>query len=139
MKVEINIPENLNDITLGQYQRFLSIEDPTNEDLLSIFLNLNLEAIESLKDSEFDRLVGVINGLFEVEQKHQLTFDLNGITFGFIPNLDEITYGENKDVTTYINDWQKMDMAIIYIRCNVFIFSIGYLIKIWNETECNAV
>ena len=33
-----------------------------------------------------------------------------------MPNLDDITYGENKDVTAYLNDWQTMHkaMAVLY-------------------------
>ena len=116
MKVEINIPESLNDITLEQYQRFLSIEQPTNEDLLSCFLNINLEAINKINWSKFDEYVATINGLFDVKQEHQLRFVLNGVEFGFIPNLDVISYGENKDITTYVNDWQSMNkaMAVLY-------------------------
>jgi len=116
MKVEINIPESLNDITLEQYQRFLSIEQPTNEDLLSCFLNINLEAINKINASKFDEYVATINGLFDVKQEHQLRFVLNGVEFGFIPNLDVISYGENKDITTYVNDWQSMNkaMAVLY-------------------------
>jgi len=116
MKVEINIPESLNDITLEQYQRFLSIEQPTNEDLLSCFLNINLEAINKINASKFDEYVVTINGLFEVKQEHELRFVLNGVEFGFIPNLDVISYGENKDITTYVNDWQSMNkaMAVLY-------------------------
>ena len=34
MKIEVNIPEDLNDITLGQYQEFIKIEDPSEEDIL---------------------------------------------------------------------------------------------------------
>ena len=116
MKVEINIPENLNDITLEQYQRFLKIEEPANEDLLSIFLNLNKEQINKIKASEIDKLITHINSLFEVKQNFINRFVLNGQEFGFIPNLDEITYGENADVTSYINDWEKMHkaMAVLY-------------------------
>jgi len=116
MKVQINIPESLNDITLEQYQRFLSIEQPTNEDLLSCFLNINLEAINKINASKFDEYVATINGLFDVKQEHQLRFVLNGVEFGFIPNLDVISYGENKDITTYVNDWQSMNkaMAVLY-------------------------
>jgi len=116
MKIEINIPESLKDITLGQYQRFIEIEDATNEDLISCFLNLSLDQINNIKASEFDRLVSIINDLFLEKQEHQLTFDLEGVSYGFIPNLDAISYGENKDVTTYVNDWANMDkaMSVLY-------------------------
>ena len=71
-----------------------------------------------------------INNLFEQEQKHSLRFNLNGLEFGFIPNLDEITYGENKDVTAYLNDWQKMHkaMAVLY-RPIINKFGKKYLIE----------
>ena len=116
MKLELNIPESLQDITLGQYQKFQLIEEPTNEDLLTIFLNVNINVIRQIKSSEFDRLVLHINSLFKQEQKHRLKFNLKGVSMGFIPNLDEISYGENKDVTTYISDWQTMNkaMAVLY-------------------------
>ena len=112
MKLEINIPESLDDITLEQYQTFLLIEEPTNDDLLSIFLNLNQQGIDKIKASEVDRMVVLINSLFETKQEHKRTFTLNGKEFGFIPDLDNITYGENKDITTYINDWQSMNKAM---------------------------
>lgn len=130
MKVEINVPENLNDITLGQYQEFLRLEDPREEDVLGIFLGLDLKGIGKIKASDVERYSKHINDLFEQEQKHSLRFNLNGLEFGFIPNLDEITYGENKDVTSYLNDWQKMHkaMAVLY-RPIVNKFGKKYLIE----------
>ena len=116
MKVELNIPESLKDITLGQYQKFQKIEEPTNEDLLITFLNVDINVIRNIKQSEFDRLVAHINSLFEAKQKHQLKFNLKGVSMGFIPNLDDISYGENKDLTTYISDWKTMHraMSVLY-------------------------
>ena len=116
MKVELNIPESLKDITLGQYQKFQKIEEPTNEDLLITFLNVDINVIRNIKQSEFDRLVAHINSLFEAKQKHQLKFNLKGVSMGFIPNLDDISYGENKDLTTYVSDWKTMHraMSVLY-------------------------
>ncbi len=116
MKVELNIPESLKDITLGQYQKFQKIEEPTNEDLLTTFLNVDINVIRNIKQSEFDRLVAHINSLFEAKQKHQLKFNLKGVSMGFIPNLDDISYGENKDLTTYVSDWKTMHraMSVLY-------------------------
>ena len=116
MKIEINIPENLNDITLGQYQDFLKLENPTEEDVLRIFLRLDLKGLGKVKASDIEKYTNHINSLFEQEQKHTLKFNLNGLEFGFMPSLDEITYGENKDVTAYLNDWQTMHkaMSVLY-------------------------
>ena len=116
MKIEVNIPENLNDITLGQYQEFLKIEEPTEEDILKVFLGLDLKGLGKIKAADVDKYAAHITSLFEQDQQHVLKFDLKGVQFGFMPNLDEITYGENKDVTAYLNDWQTMHkaMAVLY-------------------------
>ena len=136
MKLEINIPESLDDITLEQYQNFLLIEEPTNDDLLSIFLNLNRQGIDKIKASEVDRMVVLINSLFETKQEHKRTFTLRGQEFGFIPDLDNITYGENKDVTTYINDWQSMHKAMAVLYRPITQTQKGkYLIQEYNGTR----
>ena len=116
MNIEINIPDNLNEITLGQYQEFLKIEEPTEEDILKVFLNLDLKGIGKVKAADVDKYAAHITSLFEQEQRHSLKFNLKGVEYGFLPNLDDITYGENKDVTAYLNDWQSMHkaMAVLY-------------------------
>jgi len=116
MKIEVNIPENLNDITLGQYQKFLKLEEPTEEDILKVFLGLDLKGLGKIKAADVDKYAAHITSLFEQEQEHVLKFDLKGVQFGFMPSLDDITYGENKDVTAYLNDWQTMHkaMAVLY-------------------------
>ena len=116
MKVSLDIPESLNDITLRQYQEFIKIEEPTQDDYLRIFLNLEAQGVNQIKASEIDRLVNYLNLLFEQKPQHSLQFTLNGSKFGFIPKIDEITYGENKDITSYINDWKNMHkaMAVMY-------------------------
>ena len=116
MKVELIIPTNLSEITLGQYQEYLLKEEPDVEHLLSCFLNLTSKQIAHIKATDIDELVNHINGLFNKDHQHVDRFVLRGVTYGFIPNLDDITYGENKDVTTYINDWQDMHkaMAVLY-------------------------
>jgi hypothetical protein len=136
MKIELNIPENLEDITLEQYQKFLSIENPSNDDLLSVFLNLNQQGIDKIKASEIDRLVVLINSLFEVKQEHKLKFTLRGQEFGFIPDIDNITYGENKDITTYVNDWQSMHKAMAVLYRPITQTQKGkYLIQEYNGTR----
>mgnify|MGYP000043038925 FL=1 len=112
MKLELNIPESLDDITLEQYQRFIAIEEPTNDDLLSIFLDIDLNVLNSIQDDKIDSLILHINSLFEADKPHIMQFNLNGVRYGFIPNLDEISYGENKDVTTFINSWETMHKAM---------------------------
>ena len=112
MQIEISIPSSLKEVKLKDYQEFLLIEDPTNDDLLKCVLNIDQKELGKIKASDVDYLMNHINSLFEKEKDFIPTFKMYGIEYGFVPNLDEITYGENKDVTTYINDWGTMHKAM---------------------------
>jgi len=112
MQIEVSIPSTLKEVKLKDYQDFLLIENPSNDDLLKCILNINTKELGKIKDKDVDYLINHINKLFEQEHKFISTFNLNGVSYGFIPNLDEITYGENKDVTSYINEWGNMHKAM---------------------------
>jgi len=112
MQLEVSIPSTLKEVKLKDYQDFLLIEDPSNDDLLKCILNINTKQLGKIKDKDIDYLINHINKLFDQEHKFIPTFNLNGVAYGFIPNLDEITYGENKDVTSYINEWGNMHKAM---------------------------
>jgi len=112
MQIEVSIPSTLKEVQLKDYQDFLLIENPSNDDLLKCILNINTKELGNIKDKDIDYLINHINKLFDQEHKFIPTFNLNGVSYGFIPNLDEITYGENKDVTSYINEWGNMHKAM---------------------------
>jgi hypothetical protein len=44
------------------------------------------------------------------------TFKMGGTEFGFIPNLEDMTFGEYTDLDTYITDWDEIHkaMAVLY-------------------------
>ena len=112
MQLEVSIPSTLKEVKLKDYQDFLLIENPSNDDLLKCILNINTKELGKIKDKDVDYSINHINKLFDQEHKFIPTFNLNGVSYGFIPNLDEITYGENKDVTSYINEWGNMHKAM---------------------------
>ena len=116
MKVSIEIPNTLKDIKLRQYQRYLKIEEPNDMDLLVCMLDSDENTLKHLKDSEFERITASISQMFN--EKHDLTriIDVKGVKMGLIPDFNEISYGENKDITTYLNDWDKMHraMSVLY-------------------------
>ena len=41
---------------------------------------------------------------------------MRGVEYGFIPNLDDMSFGEYVDLDTYIGDWQNIHraMAVLY-------------------------
>jgi len=116
MKIEINIPETLDDITLDQYQRFSIIEEPTTDKTLTTFLNISQKELDMLPADKIEGYSEHINSIFEQDKQFTPTFILDGVKYGFIPKLDSITYGENKDLTTYLNGFENMHkaMAVMY-------------------------
>lgn len=112
----MKFPETLNDIKLSQYQKYLEREDPTEENLIMDMLDINSEQLSRFKLTEITTLVNHFEKLFKEDPTFKPTFEMDGVKYGFIPKLDDITYGENKDLTSYINDFNTMHraMAVAY-------------------------
>ena len=123
MKVEILVPDKLSEITLGQYQKFVKVNTEENKDtpfllekMVEIFCSLNLQDILKIKFTSVQEIANKLNKLFEEEPKHVKTFSLNGVNYGFIPNLDDMTLGEYIDLDSNLTDWEKIHtaMAVLY-------------------------
>ena len=108
----ISVPISLKYIKLGNYQKFLQIENPSTEDLIKCLLEISSPDLARMKATDVDHIAAELNELFEVDHQFVNQFELYGKRFGFIPKLDDITYGENKDITNYINDWGNMHKAM---------------------------
>ena len=115
MRASITIPSGIQDVTLQQYQALLLIDEPTDEQLVSILCNLSPQQVLDLPNNIYDRVIDSVTNIvsqISVEQKHVLTFELNQTKYGMIPNLDDISYGENKDLIGYLQDWKTMHLAM---------------------------
>ena len=118
MKFELTIPSDLSEISLKQYKKFLKIQE-SNEDsyflqckMIEIFCNLDAKSVRLLKISDADRVVDIINNMFEAKPDLIRTFKIGGVEYGIIPDLDEMSLGEYIDLDTYIGDWQNMQIAM---------------------------
>mgnify|MGYP003657998073 FL=1 len=123
MKVEIQIPSNLSEVTLEQYQKFTKLNTEENEDssflmhkTVEIFCNLNLQDIAKVKFTYVQEILNDINNLFEKKQDLIPTFTHRGIEYGLIPVLDDMTLGEYVDLDENFTDWDTMHkaMAVLY-------------------------
>ena len=117
--MKIVIPEDLSEITLEQYQRFRQVEGDDNFMLLKmveIFCNVPLKDVAMIPLKELDEIVTMINEAFKKKRKFKNRFTLNGVEYGFIPSLEDITFGEYVDLESYIGkeeDLHKL-LAILY-------------------------
>ena len=118
MKFELTIPSDLSEISLKQYKKFLKIQE-SNEDsyflqckMIEIFCNLDAKSVRLLKLTDADKVVQILNKMFEAKPQLIRTFKLGNIEYGIIPSLDEISLGEYVDLDTYMGDWQNMQIAM---------------------------
>jgi hypothetical protein len=118
MKLEIQIPTELNEIKLVQYQSFLSIakDNPEGEFLqqkmVQLFCGIDLKDVAQIRYSDVNEITNNLGVMFSKEHKLIQRFTLGGVEFGFIPNLEEISFGEYTDLDTYIGDWDNMHKAM---------------------------
>ena len=123
MKLEISIPTELNEIKLSQYQAFLKIgKDNTDEEFLhqkmvQTFCGIDLKEVAEIRYKEVIEITESLGKMFDIKNHKFISrFKMGGVEFGFIPNLDDMTFGEYTDLDTYINDWEQMHkaMAVLY-------------------------
>jgi hypothetical protein len=102
----------LSNVPLNSYQKYMLIDNPNEQDLLKCFLGLTQPELNKLPSKDIDDYLNQINNLLNLDHELIRTFKLNGIEYGFIPKLDDITYGENLDVTKYIGEYGSMHKAM---------------------------
>ena len=142
MKIKLNIPEKLSEMTLGQYQDWLKVSEGKELDtflqqkIIEIFCGITLKEVMQIKASDIDRLVADISNIFVEEPKFIDRFDYGGKEFGFIPKLDDISFGEYVDLDTYLQDWQLMHKAMaVLFRPITLKRKDKYLIEDYESAE----
>jgi hypothetical protein len=122
MKLNINIPSTLNEITLRQYKTFLNIQTTIKDEkflsvkLIEIFCKIKPSDVMLLKVKDSEMISNTINKLFNNKPALVTRFKINNKEYGFHPQLDELTLGEYVDLDTYIGDWENMEkaMSVLY-------------------------
>lgn len=118
-KLEVTLIDSLEDITLGQWQRYNALENPTVEDMVSIYCNVPSNRIKELDMYVFDMCLSSIDSYFkELEKSKSLVsiFRFKEQDFGFIPNLDKISLGEYLDLGKYLQEvgTYHLAMSVLY-------------------------
>ena len=118
MKIEINVPTSLSEVTLGQYQKFLKIAEDNpegnflNAKMIEIFCGIPLSDSYKLKMSSVTAIIDILNELLSQTPKRVEQFTMNGVQYGFIPDLDEMSLGEYVDLDGSASDWNNMHVAM---------------------------
>jgi len=118
MKIDITVPDKLSEITLGQYQKFLKIQKDSEDErflsskMIEIFCNISLVDVMKLKLSDVNGICSILSDMFNEKPALRRRFFLDGVEYGFVPNLEDISFGEYVDLDNYLSDWEMMDKAM---------------------------
>jgi hypothetical protein len=120
MKVNLRIPTSLNEITLGQYQEFVKLEqelkDSTNVSIqlkmIEIFCSVPEAVVRSMKATDIAEICEIINTMFDTDSQLISKFTLKGVDYGFLPELDNMSFGEYMDLDTFIGDNDNLHRAL---------------------------
>ena len=122
MKTEIVIPTSLSEIPLRSYQEFMKVVEKSNDEefigqkTIEIFCGLKMKDVVKVKWSDVKSLTLHLNEIFKAKPKFQATFKIENTEFGFIPNLEDMSFGEYIDLESNISSVETFHkaMAVMY-------------------------
>jgi len=142
MKTTITIPTSLNDLTLAQYKEFSKLgelkDSEVQLEVIRIFCNIPLISVRRMKASDINDITNRIFLLLESKPALINRFKMDGIEYGFVPSLDEMSFGEYVDLDTYIGNWEEIEKAMAVLYRPVTIIKNGkYLITDYEPGDYN--
>ena len=126
MKLKLNVPTELKEIKLSDYIKYLKVLEVNEDDkysevfvqqkILEIFCGIPLIDAVEYKMSDVTKVVNIITQTLNQKPDLIRTFKIGDIEFGFIPKLDDMTFGEYVDLDSSLGDWDNMykAMAVLY-------------------------
>ena len=122
MNIEVNIPTSLSDVTLQQYQRFereckdIENESKLTQKILDIFCGVNIKDTLKVRSVDAEAIRDIVIDMLSEKPQRITSFNMGGVEYGIIPNLDEISLGEQIDLDDNISVYETMHlaMAVLY-------------------------
>lgn len=120
--MKLTVPSNLHEISLSKYQTYLkefeNSKTQKNQEtylalkIIEIFCEVSEEKAKQINQIDANKVVNIILDLLSKEQELVLSFQLNGITFGWIPKLDDLPFGEFLDLNNNIDNFENIVVAM---------------------------
>jgi len=122
MELQIKVPTSLNEIPLKHYQDFIAVQSNSTDEefvaqkMVEIFCGIRLTEVAKIKLTSLNELILHFTTLFSTTPKFQPTFKIKDVEFGFIPELQEISFGEYVDLDSHLQSWENFHkaMAVLY-------------------------
>lgn len=116
MEVNLRVPNSLNEITLGQYQRYVDLGEMNDvqaqSKMVEIFCDVPPIVVRNMKATDISDICNIISSMFDTQHQLISRFELNGTQYGFIPELEDMSFGEYVDLDTFIGDNKNLHRAV---------------------------
>ncbi len=121
-KLELIVPTKLSEIPLKHYQKFLAIAKNTNDEvflaekMIQCFCGIELKDVVKIQFKEIEVLSQHFATMFQQKSEFKNRFKVLDTEFGFIPNLENMSWGEYIDLEANISDIGTFHkaMAVMY-------------------------
>jgi len=124
--MKVTVPSSLADIQLHQYLDYLKAikESETKEDANLFMVIKSMEIFCGVSESEmmsmnYEIVITIVERIKEIllqEPRRVEFFTIGSIKFGWLPKLDDMSYGEFIDLNGNISDWETIivSMGVLY-------------------------
>ena len=145
--MKLTIPTDLSEINLGQLQRLTNLE---SEDLnaiemqkrvIELLTSVDRATIDLFKLSDLEGVYSKLLSLSRREDKLHRFVTIEGVKYGFHPNLSEISTGEFADLDTLCQDFNDnlhLIMAILYRKVTIEKYGKYQIEDYSGEVEARA-
>ena len=102
--MKIQVPTHINDITLEQYQRFalINTEEQDKEffmfKTIEIFCGVDIALVSKMRLKDAESISNEVLDVLQQNVPFTNKFELDGVKYGFIPDLQAISLGEFIDL-----------------------------------------
>lgn len=117
MELKIKYPTHLQEIPLSAYQKWLKVEETTNDEeilafkFVSIFCGLEMKTVSRMSVKDVYFLIGKIKEVLSQKPEFHKRWKFNGVEFGLVPDLENISFGEYIDIESHITKWDGLHIA----------------------------
>jgi hypothetical protein len=118
--MEITIPTSLDEITFAQYRQVEKDSNEIKDELLLKVLvianlcKMNKVDVMHFKAIDLENTFSLLTNTLNQTPELVKTFTLDGVKFGFIPDLEGITASEYIDLDTFLSTDPQRALAVLY-------------------------
>ena len=144
MKIKVTIPESLEDIKAADYARFM-LAEPTEEKIpelsLTFFVGISDTDRKRINKPVIDDITRQVLEVLNEKPNLQRFITIDGVEYGFVPDLENITLAEFVDAEEYFKNpyqnWQKI-LGVLYRPITSKVFNKFYDVEVYNPDKHNG-